>query len=81
MDRVHIEWLWTPFAKPWFPDGPGSPNLALLKFAPDTGEYWGAPHSKMARMFAIAASIVAAKPVGLGEHDTLRDLSTQSATT
>jgi general stress protein 26 len=78
MDRAHIERLWTPFAKPWFPDGPDSPNLALLKFVPDTAEYWDAPHSKMVRMFAIAASIVAAKPVGLGDHDTLSDLSAKS---
>ena len=81
MDRAHIERLWTPFAKPWFPDGPDSPNLALLKFVPDTAEYWDAPHSKMVRMFAIATSIVAAKPVGMGDHDTLNDLSSKSANT
>lgn len=75
MDRTHIERLWTPFAKPWFPDGPQSPNLALLKFVPSTAEYWDAPHSKMVRMFAIAASIVAAKPVGMGDHGTLNELS------
>jgi general stress protein 26 len=74
-NREHIQRLWTPFAKPWFPDGPNSPNLALLKFVPDAAEYWDAPHSKMVRMFAIATSMVSGKPVAVGEHDTLTKLS------
>ena len=74
-ERAHIEKLWTPFVRPWFPDGPESTNLALLKFVPETAEYWDAPNSKMVRMFAMAASIVPAKPIGMGEHETLTDLA------
>jgi general stress protein 26 len=74
-DPVHIKQLWSPFMKPWFPDGPDSVNLALLKVVPETAEYWDAPHSKMVRMAAMAASVVAGKPVGLGDHDTLAGLS------
>lgn len=73
-DRERIESLWTAFARPWFPEGAESSNLALLKFVPDTAEYWDAPHSKMVRMFAMAASIIAAKPVGMGEHGNLNTL-------
>jgi general stress protein 26 len=67
-DRSHIERLWTAFAKPWFPDGPGSPNLALLKFVPDAADYWDAPNSKMVRAFGVIASMVAGKPIAMGEH-------------
>ena len=74
-EHAHIKELWTPFARPWFPEGPDSNNLALLKFVPDTAEYWDAPNSKMIRMFAMAASIAANKPIGLGEHQTLTELS------
>jgi general stress protein 26 len=74
-DRARIKRLWTPFAKPWFPDGPDSTDLALLKVTPDSAEYWDGPHSKIVRSFAMAASIAAAKPIGLGEHDTLSQLS------
>ena len=74
-DRARIEQLWTPFAKPWFPDGPQSPNLVLLKVRPDTAEYWDAPNSRMVRLAAMAASVVAGKPIGMGEHDTLTSLS------
>ena len=45
-DRARIDRLWTPLLKPRFADGPGSPNLALLKFVPDTTEYRDATHIK-----------------------------------
>ncbi len=73
-DQSRIEELWTPFARPWFPDGVHSSNLALLKFVPESGEYWDAPNSKMVRMLATAASIVAAKPIGMGDHGKLNAL-------
>jgi general stress protein 26 len=77
-DRAAIKRLWTPAAKPWFPDGPDSPNLCLIKIVPEMAEYWDGPDSKMVRMFAMAASIVTGKPVGMGEHDVLTKLSVKS---
>ena len=74
-EQARIDQLWTAFARPWFPEGKDSSNIALLKFVPDTAEYWDAPHSKMVRMFAMAASIVVSKPIGMGDHDRLTDLS------
>ena len=73
-DRALIERFWTPFARPWFPDGVDSSNLALLKFVPHSAEYWDSTHSKMVRMLAMAASIVAAKPIGMGDHGNLNAL-------
>ncbi len=78
-NRDHIKRLWTSFVKPWFPAGPDSPNLALFKFMPHAAEYWDAPHSKMVRMFALAASVVAGKPVAMGDHGTLARLSTSKS--
>lgn len=71
-DDIHR--LWTMMAKPWFPEGPDSPNLALLKFIPTSAEYWDAPHSKTVRLFSLAASIVAGKPVNMGDHDIIKNL-------
>ncbi len=70
-DRALMRELWTPFMKPWFPDGVDSPDLALLKVTPQTVEYWDSTHSKMVRMFATAASVIASKPIGMGEHGKL----------
>lgn len=77
-DRARIERLWTPFARPWFPHGSDSTNLALLKFVPESAEYWDEAHSKMVRMFALAASMVAGRLIGMGEHVKLNALSTPS---
>ena len=77
-ERPYIDRLWTPFAKPWFPDGPDSSNLALLKFIPNVAEYWDSSHCKMVRMLALAVSIVAAKPIAMGEHETITELSMPS---
>ena len=78
-DRAHIKRLWTAFAKPWFPDGPDSPNLALLKFIPDAADYWDAPNSKMVRAFGVLASIVAGKPVAMGEHGSHTQMSADAS--
>lgn len=74
-DRDIIRRLWTSFAKPWFPEGPESVDLCLLKFVPETAEYWDGPHSKVVRKVAMAASIAAGRPIGMGEHHTLTNLS------
>ena len=74
-DRGRIERLWSPFARPWFPDGPDSPNLALLKFVPHSADYWDAPNSKMVRAVSDLVSIVAGKPIGMGEHGSHESLS------
>lgn len=74
-DPARIQALWTTYARPWFPDGPDSTNLALLKIVPHTAEYWDAPDSRMVRLVAIAASVVAGTPIGMGEHAALSDLS------
>ncbi len=78
-DRARIKQLWTPMAKPWFPDGPDSPNLALLKFVPDAADYWDAPNSKMVRAFSTLVSVVAGKPIGMGDHGSHTGLSDGSS--
>ncbi|KQW76204.1 stress protein [Methylibium sp. Root1272] len=55
-DREHVKRLWTPYAKPWFLEGPESPHLVLLKFVPHSADYWDAPHSKMMRLVAMNSS-------------------------
>ena len=74
-DRARIKRLWSVFAKPWFPDGPDSSNLALLKIIPEKADYWDGPSSKMVRVFGMIASVIAGKPVAMGEHGSLTALS------
>ncbi len=81
-DRGRIQRLWTVLAKPWFPDGPDSSNLALLKFVPDVADYWDGPNSTMVRAFGVIASVISGKPVAMGEHGSHTGLSapTRAAT-
>lgn len=74
-NRARIKSLWTVFAKPWFPSGPDSDNLALLKFVPDSADYWDGPSSKMVRAFGMIASVIAGKPVAMGQHGSHSSLS------
>jgi general stress protein 26 len=75
IDRARINRLWTMFAKPWFPSGPDSGNLALLKFVPDRADYWDGPSSKMVRALGMIASVVSGKPLAMGEHGSHTALS------
>jgi general stress protein 26 len=78
-DRARIQSLWSVLAKPWFPDGPESSNLALLKFVPDSADYWDGPSSKMVRAFGLVASLISGKPVAMGEHGSHTGLSAPEA--
>ena len=73
-NKEDIHRLWTVSAKPWFPEGPDSPNLVLLKFIPNTTEFWDAPNSKTVRLFSLVASIITGKPVNMGDHDIIKNL-------
>ncbi len=74
-ERSRIEALWTSDAQPWFPDGPDSKSLALLRFVAHRGEYWDAPASRMVRFATMAAAAVAGKPTSATDHGTLSALS------
>jgi len=66
-DLARVRALWTPRARPWFPDGPDTAGLALLKFTPARAEVWDGPGSGLDRALAMAASIATGRPVGQGE--------------
>lgn len=67
-DRAHIERLWTPLASPWFPAGPDSTNLALLKVMPTVAEVWDVSHHRMTPVWAMVTAVTAGEPLALGEY-------------
>jgi len=77
-DRALIHSLWTAAAKPWFPEGPDAPDLALLEIIPSHAQYWDGPSNMVTRVLAMAASIAAGKPIGLGDHGEI-DLTATAA--
>jgi general stress protein 26 len=67
-ERAKIKELWTSWAKPWFPQGPDDPDLALLCVTIESAEYWDAPGSKMVQLLGLAKAIQSGDPKALGEH-------------
>lgn len=70
-DQTKIDALWSPMAKPWFPNGPSDSNLALLRIDVQGGEYWSASSSAIIRFTKHLISAVSGKDVGLGENKTV----------
>lgn len=70
-DRARKAELWSMQARPWF-SGVDDPDLTLLCVNPSAIEIWDGPDSSVVRTLAMAASMAAGKPVGLGEHKDIR---------
>ena len=68
-EQQHKEELWSAMARPWFPLGVEDPDLATLRLEPIKAEIWDGPDSSVLRMVAMATSVVAGKPMGLGDHE------------
>jgi general stress protein 26 len=64
--------LWTTMARPWFPGGADDPDLVLLAVQPQLADIWDGPESEVMRLLALTASLVAARPIGLGEHQVIK---------
>ncbi len=50
--------LFSIFAKIWFPDGPESDKLGLIKFVPIQAEYWDSPDSSIVQLYRMGKSLV-----------------------
>jgi general stress protein 26 len=67
-DRDKMKELWTAWIEPWFPDGLGDPDLALLEITITDAEYWDAPASRAGRLFGLAKALTTGSTEQLGEH-------------
>ena len=71
-DRATIESLWTPMAKPWFPQGKDDPSLVALCVRAVRIEYWDASSSRMVRLLEMARAAATGTTYGEGGHGTVR---------
>jgi len=70
-DRDDIERFWHPIHAAWFPAGKDDPQLALLKVAIESAEYWSAPSSSVVQLFGIAKALVQGEVCAPGEHQKI----------
>ncbi|MGK5676420.1 pyridoxamine 5'-phosphate oxidase family protein [Micromonospora sp. URMC 106] len=67
-DRAKAEQLWTPLLKAWFPDGPDTPGITLLKVRASSAEYWDSPSGTVVQLFGYARAAVTGRPPRVGEN-------------
>ncbi len=67
-DRAKMQELWTPWMKPWFPDGLDDPDLVLLKVTVVQADYWDSPGSAVKRLYGLAKGMLTNNTDALGEH-------------
>jgi general stress protein 26 len=67
-DEEKMRALWSPWVKPWFPDGLNDPNLVLFKVTITEADYWMAPGSAVKRLYGLAKGVMTGKTDALGDH-------------
>lgn len=67
-DRDKMRALWTPWLKPWFPDGLDDPDLVLLRVSIDEFEYWDAPGNAIKRGYGLVKAMATGNTDALGEN-------------
>jgi len=70
-DPDTIRELWNPVADAWFPDGPDTPGVVLIRLHAETAEYWDAPGGRVATLFSLVKAKVTGKPYDGGENETV----------
>lgn len=66
-DEAKAKAIWSEAARVWFPDGPSSPDLALIKVTLDGGEYWDANAWSIVYAYGYAKAMLTGKPPEGGE--------------
>jgi len=70
-DRAKLKDIWNTFFDAWYPDGPDSPDVTLLKVMPRYGEYWKEDAKAVAGIKILIASAKGERP-DLGENEKVK---------
>lgn len=73
-DRGKIRELWKKSHEIWFPNGPDDPDVCLLRFDPQSAEYWDTSGARGIRyLFEAAKALVTGQPPNevKGNHGAL----------
>ena len=70
-DQVKIDELWNPVAAAWFPDGPTTPQLCLVRLRAHTAEYWDSPGGRLATALSFVKAKVTGRAYDGGENATV----------
>ncbi len=71
-DQAIIDELWNEGVEAYYPGGRASPDIVLLKFVPDFGEYWDAPSSPIVLAIKFLQAKVSGERPELGTNGAVR---------
>jgi general stress protein 26 len=60
--------LWNRWAEMFFPDGPESPEVGVLRVEIRSAEYWTGPNDLVEKVAGAAKALLEKDPSGLGHH-------------
>ena len=61
-DQGKLKQLWSSSVEAWFPDGPESSDVTLLKVSALSGEYWDSPGGRIASAVSFVKSKLTGQP-------------------
>jgi len=70
-DRQEIRDRWNQAVEAWFPDGPETPEVVLLRVDSDSAEYWTSPGGTAATVLQWVKSKVTNSRMSVGESGTV----------
>lgn len=70
-DKAKIHELWNKGVEAWFPDGPDSPEVSLLRIDPDSAEYWETPGGRVSTALAFAKSKITGERPDVGDNEVV----------
>ncbi|MGF6832262.1 general stress protein 26 [Paenarthrobacter sp. TE4293] len=70
-DRQKIRDMWNQVVEAWYPDGPETPDVCLLRVDSDSAEYWSSPGGTAATVLQWVKSKVTHSRFSVGESGTV----------
>jgi general stress protein 26 len=70
-DEAKSRELWNSALDAWFPDGPTTPGLTLVKIHADTAEYWDAPGGRVTTLISFAKAKLKGERADIGENEVV----------
>lgn len=64
--------LWSPMVAAWFPQGPESSDVALIRVDASRADYWDSKSNKLVQLFSMAKALATGKKPDMGEHGSVR---------
>ena len=71
-DQRKNQELWNPIYKTWFPKGLDDPELALLRIAVQSAEYWDGPSSTLVQITGFVKALATGQPYDGGTNERMK---------